>query len=111
MELSFLIVWFETSLNSDVYLEKVLKNSIWHAVKAVATRLQYCFSRIVPAVSSVPEFQVWCRNDFLLPLYYYLDLSPPDSSFSDQAMAHLSNRNCASSAPTGRDYIVEILTI
>ena len=30
-------LWFETSANSDVYLETVLTNSVWHAVRAVAT--------------------------------------------------------------------------
>ena len=39
------VVWFENSIGSDVYLEKVLKNSVWHVVKAVATRLQYWFQQ------------------------------------------------------------------
>ena len=29
------VEWFETPVKCDVYLEKVLKNSIWPAVKAV----------------------------------------------------------------------------
>ena len=39
------LVWFETSVNSDVYLAKVLKNNIWLADKAVATRRQYWFQQ------------------------------------------------------------------
>ena len=31
-------VWFEATVNSDIYLAKVLKNSVWHAVKAAANR-------------------------------------------------------------------------
>ena len=34
-------MWVDISVNSDVCLAKVLKNSVWHAVKAVATRRQY----------------------------------------------------------------------
>ena len=39
----FPIVCFEISVNYDVYLEKVLKNSVWHAFEAVSTRRQYWF--------------------------------------------------------------------
>ena len=59
------VVWFETSVNSDVYLENVLKNSVWQTVKAVAIRRQYWFHQDGAichtcdcAVSSVTEFKV-----------------------------------------------------
>ena len=37
--------WFETYVSSDIYLEMVLKYSIWHVVKAVTTRHQYWFQQ------------------------------------------------------------------
>ena len=39
------VVWFKSSVNSNVYLEKVLKNNVWHAINAVATRRQYWFQQ------------------------------------------------------------------
>ena len=39
------VVWFEGSVNSEVYLEQVLKNAVWNAVKGVATRRMYWFQQ------------------------------------------------------------------
>ena len=39
------VLWFETSVNFDVFLEKELRHIVWPTVKAVATRLQYWFQQ------------------------------------------------------------------
>ena len=37
----FPVVWFDGSVNGEVYLEKVLKDTVWQNVKHVATRKEY----------------------------------------------------------------------
>ena len=39
------VVWFQGSVNSKVYLEQVLKNTVWQSVKNLATRIQYWFQQ------------------------------------------------------------------
>ena len=39
------VVWIDGSVNREVYLEKVLKNTVWQNVKHVATRKEYCFQQ------------------------------------------------------------------
>ena len=39
------IVWFEGSVNHNVYLEKVLKEAVWNSVKSTATRKQIWFQQ------------------------------------------------------------------
>ena len=47
------VVWFEGSVNSEVYL-KVLKEVLWPAVRAVATREQ-CWCQ-QPCYAAMPGF-------------------------------------------------------
>lgn len=39
------VVWFNGSVNSDVYLDQVLKRTVWPAVRNIATRQQYWFQQ------------------------------------------------------------------
>ena len=39
------VVWFEGSVDSKVYLERVLKGAVWPSVRGVATRKQYWFQQ------------------------------------------------------------------
>ena len=39
------VVWFDRSVNKKVYLEKVLKDTVWQNVKLVATKKEYWFQQ------------------------------------------------------------------
>ena len=42
----FFVLWFEGSFNSKVYLEQVLMSTVWHAVKALASKSQNIYNII-----------------------------------------------------------------
>ena len=39
------VVWFNGLVNSDVYLDQVLKRTVWPAVRNIATKQQYWFQQ------------------------------------------------------------------
>lgn len=93
------VVWFSGSVNGDVYLNQVLKGTVWPAVKNVATRRQYWFQQdgaschvTAPCLEFLAEKfndRVISRNTEHHWPPYSPDLSPLDFSFWNQAMEHL----------------------
>ena len=93
------VVWFEGSVNSNVYLEQVLKNSMWNSVKNLATRRQYWFQQDGASCHVTTECLDFLHEKFGDRIIsrrtthhwppYSPELSPLDFSFWSQAMAHI----------------------
>jgi hypothetical protein len=93
------VVWFNGSVNGEVYLNQVLKETVWQSVKNIATRKLYWFQQdgatchvTAPCLQFVTEFFlgiVISRNTAHHWPPYSPDLSPLDFSFCNQAMVHV----------------------
>ena len=93
------VVWFEGSVTSTVYLEQVLKSSVWPTVIAVATRRGFWYQPDGASSHVTGECLAFLREKFGDRVIsrktehhwppYSPDLSPLDFSFWSQAMAHL----------------------
>ena len=93
------IVWFEGSVNSKVYLERVLQGCVWPAVRGLATRRQYWFQQDGASCHVTAECLDFLQAKFgdriisrNTPHHwppYSPDLSPLDFSFWGQALAHV----------------------
>ena len=90
------VVWFDGSVNSEVFLEEVLKKTVWRAVKGLATRRQYWFQQdgatchvTIPCLtfmqSKFGDRIISRRTEHHWPPNSP-DLSPLDFSFWSQAM-------------------------
>lgn len=97
------VVWFDGSVNGDVYLNQVLKETVWPNVKNTATRRQYWFQQdgaschvtapCLEFLSSKFGDRVISRNTQHHWPPYSPDLSPLDFSFWSQAMMHVNQHN------------------
>ena len=93
------VVWFNGSVNGEVYLTKVLKETVWETVKHVATRRQYWFQQDGASCHVTAECLEFLRDKFGDNVIsrntahhwppYSPDLSPLDFSFWNQAMQHV----------------------
>lgn len=93
------VVWFNESVNAEVYLNRVLKETLWESVKRVATKKQYWFQQdgaSCHVTASCLRFleekfgeRVISRNTAHHWPPYSPDLSPLDFSFWNQAMVHV----------------------
>ena len=109
------VVWFQGSVNSNVYLEQVLKNTVWQSVKNLATRRQYWFQHDGASCHVTAECLDFLHAKFGERIIsrrtihhwppYSPDLSPLDFSFWSQAMAHIIR--CEPSTLTELKNIVE----
>ena len=93
------VVWFQGSVNGEVYLE-LLKNNLWHSVKSLATRRQYWYQQdgttchvtkpCMDFLKSKFGHQILSRGD--TPHHWAAnspDLSPMDFRFLNHASDHL----------------------
>ena len=96
------VVWFTGSVNGDVYLNQVLKATVWPALRSIATRRQYWFQQdgaschvTTPCLEFLREKfgdRIISRNtDHHWPPYSP-DLSPLDFSFWNQVMINVKKR-------------------
>lgn len=93
------VVWFEGSVNSIVYLEQVLKNSMWNSVKNLAARRQCWFQQDGASCHVTAECldflheklgdRIISRRTTQHWPPFSPDLSPLDFSPWSQAMAHI----------------------
>jgi hypothetical protein len=93
------VVWLEGSVNGKVYLNQVLKGTLWPAVKNLATRRQYWFQQdgaschvtapCLDFLSSKFDDRIISRSTQHHWPPYSPDLSPLDFSFWNQSMMHI----------------------
>ena len=93
------VVWFNGSVNGEVYLNQVLKTTVWPSVKNIATRKQYWFQQdgaSCHVTGSCLEFLADKFKDRVISRKtahhwppYSPDLSPLDFSFWNEAMEHI----------------------
>ena len=93
------VVWFEGSVDSKVYLEKVLQGAVWPSVKGVATRKQLWFQQDGASCHVTKECLDFIKSKFGDRVIsrstdhhwppYSPDLSPLDFSLWGQALAHV----------------------
>ena len=89
------VVWFSGSVNGEVYLNEVLKGTVWPAVKSIATRRQYWYQQdgasshvTEPCLTFLKDKfdgRIISRNTEHHWPPYSPDLSPLDFSFWSQA--------------------------
>ena len=90
------VVWFECTVNSDIYLSAFLYDRVWENIKNVATRRQYKLKQDgngCHATRECLEFlrlklgdRIISRNTEHIWSPYSPDLSPVDFSFCNEAM-------------------------
>ena len=93
------IVWFEGSVNHNVYLEKVLKEAVWNSVKSTATRKQIWFQQDGASCHVTPACLDFLKSKFGTRVIsrktehiwppYSPDLSPMDFSFWSYVLSHV----------------------
>ena len=107
------IVWFEGSVNSDVYLDLVLKKTVWASVKNIATRRQYWFQQdgaschvTAPCLQFLAEKfgqRIISRNTENHWPPYSPDLSPLDFSFWNEVNMKLRKKKLQTIAALKRN--------
>ena len=93
------IVWFEGSVNHNVYLEKVLKEAVWNSLKSTATRKQIWFQQDGASCHVTPACLDFLKSKFGTRVIsrktehiwppYSPDLSPMDFSFWSYVLSHV----------------------